>query len=349
MDRDVPPRVTYWTGTWRPEMEAISSEVALLRSSLSPQSLVVSFSSGQRSAWLPGDRTLRLSVRHWAVLRAVAPFIERAGDITHAWGAIDNWHFLRLLGRRPLVFSVVLPGRAKSLREYAHVSLFVVESEPLAAELRRAGVASDRVRVVYPGVDLSEFSVRPLPEGRFRLLFASSPSDVREFSDRGIPLLVEVARARPAIDVVLLWRQWGDTSAAMEALAALSLPSNVLVEDLAGRTMPEVFASAHAAVSLYRAGFGKSCPNALVESLACGRPVLVSEHCGIADLVTSARAGVATAGSKDAVLSALDAMHENYSALSAGARRLAEKAFDRRTFVSGYAAAYADAIRTSRA
>lgn len=345
MDRDVPPRVTYWTGIWRPEMEAISSEVAQVRESLSPASLVVSFSRGQKSAWLWGERTLRVSARRWRTLRTVAGAIERSGDITHAWGPIDDWYFMRILGRRPFVFSVVLPGQAKTASEYTHVSLFVTETEPLAAELRRAGVASDRVRVVYPGVDLSRFSVRPPPGGRFRLLFASSPSDVQEFPDRGIPMLVEVARACPEVDVVLLWRQWGDSDAARQALAALDLPPNVLIEALGERTMPEVFASAHAVVSFYRPGFGKSCPNSLIEGLACGRPVLVSEHCGIAGLIANSRAGRIAPPSREAIVDELRALQDDYAALSVQARRLAERAFDREMFIAGYRAAYADVIR----
>ena len=34
MGRRMPPRVTYWTGTWDPRQEAISKEVELLRREL---------------------------------------------------------------------------------------------------------------------------------------------------------------------------------------------------------------------------------------------------------------------------------------------------------------------------
>ncbi len=336
----MPAKVTYWTGIWRPELEATSGQVAALRRSLSPHSVVVSFSRGQSSALLWRDRVIRLSSSRWISLRAAASAIERLGRITHVWSTLGDWHFLQALGRRPVLFTVVLPGEVGPLARYAKVALFAVESEPLAAQLEQAGVSLDRIRLVYPGIDLAAYSPSPSPSGRFRLLFASSPADASEFDDRGIPVLVEVARACQDIDVILLWRNWGSASDASKALRALSPPPNLILEQRGDRTMPMVYRSAHAVACLYRKGFGKSCPNSIVEGLGCGRPALLSPHCGIAGLVTDAGAGVSSEGSVAHTVRAVRELQAGWPGFARSARVLAERTFDCRRFVAEYRAAY---------
>jgi glycosyltransferase involved in cell wall biosynthesis len=342
MDRDMPPQVTYWTGVWEPGREALSNEVQVLRELHGRRAPVVSFSSGQRSTVSLRDRVIRLSSTRWAMLRAVAAAIEPRGAVTHVFGAIDEWHLLRAVGRRPVVFTVALPGGAIDPALSRKVSVFAAETEPLADALVRAGVPAHQVTVVYPGVDLQRYSPTPPPSSdRFRILFASSPADPREFSRRGIPLLVDLARLRPELDVVLLWRAWGDQAAAIQALAALAPPHNLILESRAGRSMPDVYRSAHATISCYEEGFGKSCPNSIVESAACGRPVLVSSTCGVAGLVEQAGAGVVFPRTIGAAASAVDVLRHEYARYAERARTLATRRFDVDAFRSSYSEVYA--------
>lgn len=334
--------MTYWTGIWRPGQEAISNEVATLRRALAPRAPVVSFSQGQRSWLWPSDRTIRLSGQRTWLLRALAATVERTGDVTHAWGAVDDWFFPSMLGRRPVVYTVALPGAPFAVEHYARISLFVAESDALVAELGAAGIPADRIRLVYPGVDLAVFHPAPAPATRFRLLFASSPSDVDEFRARGIHLLVEIARACPDIDVVLLWREWGDEAAAARAFRALDAPPNLVRESRGARTMAEIYRSAHAVACLYADGFGKSCPNSVVEGLACGRPALVSEHCGIANLVADSEAGFSTPLAAAAAVDALRRLHANWTHHSTCARALAERELDVDGFVARYREIYSN-------
>lgn len=337
--------VTYWTGLWRPGLEALSNEVSCVRSALAPDAPVISFSGGQRSRLTLDDRVVMLSARRRLVLRGLAAVVEPRGALTHAWGAIDDWHFLRNLGRRPLIFTVAFGGPLRDLPHYAPVSRFMVESTGLAQRLQQAGVEASRIRVVYPGVDLETFSPGPAPPGdaRFRIVFASAPAHVTEFADRGIPRLVELARACPDIDVALLWREWGDGGAATRAFAALAPPANVRLETRGGRTMTDVYRGAHAVACLYAEGFGKTTPNSVVEGLACGRPVLVSPACGIADVVTQMGAGHAVRTLDEAV-AAVRALQADWHGASARARAAAQRHFDVRQFLSAYRAAYADLL-----
>jgi glycosyltransferase involved in cell wall biosynthesis len=345
MDRQMRPRVTYWTGTWDPHREAISKEVEILRRSHDRCASVVAFSPGNRSALVPTDGVWRLSARHWIAFRALAACIEPRGQVTHAFGHLDGWHLLRSLGRRPFVFTVVVPGRPLEPPLYDRVSLFAAESEPIAAALRAAGIADDRIRIVYPGVDLARFSPAPMPPKEpFRLLFASTPADPSEMEARGITLLVELARRHRDVEIVVLWRGWGDTVAAHGQLQRLNPPANFIVERRHGRHMADVYASVHATACFFRDGFGKSCPNSIIESLACGRPVLLSDTCGIAGLVSDRKAGVSAPRSVEALSAGLDSLRADFERRRAEARRLAESCFGIEGFLRSYADLYAGLV-----
>ena len=337
----MPPRVTYWTGTWDPAREAISKEVETLRRSVQPTAPVISLSSGQRSSISVRDRVMKFSGTRWMAFRATAAVVEPFGHVTHAFGALNAWHLLSALGRRPIIFTTALPGPALQPELYDKVTVFAAESECLAEELRRAGIGSDRIRVIYPGVDLEEFQpAMAAARDRFHVLFASAPSDVREFEARGITLLVELARLCPEIDVTLLWRSWGDQQAAQRAFANLHPPQNIRIDMRRGRSMASVYRDADAVACLYEPGFGKSCPNSIIEALACGAPALVSDTCGIAGLVATSDAGIATTRNPADIADAVRTLRREHSRFQVAARRLAERHFDIKQFVDTYARLY---------
>jgi glycosyltransferase involved in cell wall biosynthesis len=343
-------RITYWTGTWDPAKEAISKEVELLRSLGGRRQPVVSFSAGQTAALDIRSRVARLPARSWPLLRTMAPLLEWQGDLNHVFGGLKSWHLLQCVRHRPTVLTVCLPGRPRVSVTQANVDVFVAESESLIAELDQAGVPKDRVRLIYPGVDLHEYrpgSSPPLEP--FRLLFASSPSDANEFEARGLPLLIEAARLCPEITVLLLWREWGDQDAARRALDRLAPPPNVRLEYRQGRDMPTIYRDAHAVVSLYANGFGKSCPNSIIEGLACGIPAIVADTCGIATLIASSGAGVVTGRDPAQIAEAARAVRRSHHGFARAARQLAERAFDVRDFLEAYIRLYGDLrLRGSR-
>jgi glycosyltransferase involved in cell wall biosynthesis len=331
----VPPRVTYWTGVWDPAREALSKEVEALRAATDPTAPVVSFSPGQRSALLRSRGVVRLSSRRWVTLRALASVLERRGDVTHVFGGVDEWHLLRALGRRPVVFTVAIPGAAGSPELWHKVS--------------EAGADPERVRVIEPGIDLDLFHPAPAPAGPFRLLFASSPRDPDELDRRGVPLLVELARLNPGIEVVLLWRNWGDVAEGHRALGRLSLPANVIVEGRAGRSMTEIYQSVHAVACCYAEGFGKSAPNSVLEGLACGRPALVTRGCGVVDSIASFEAGAVATRTAQSLADGVELLQRHYARYSARARSLAEERFGLARFRAGYQMLYTQLARGPQA
>lgn len=338
----MPPRVTYWTGIWQPHREALSKEVQALRGLEGRRATVVSFSTGQRTSLLVRDGVFRLSGRRWLTLRLLAAALERQGDVTHVLGALDEWHLLRAVGRRPVLFTVAHPGTPADLALHRKVALFAAETEALAGALRRTGVLPDRIRVIRPGVDLQRYAPKPSPPPHpFRLLFASTPADPAEFDVRGIPLLVDVARRCPEVEILLLWRTWGNTDAARDVFARLNPPSNIKMQRRAGRSMESIYQGVHATICAYADAFGKSCPNSLIEGLSCGRPALVTRTCGLADLLETSEGGIAAARDPDDLVAAIERLRRHHARYCVAARALAEQCFDLRTFQSTYAELYA--------
>lgn len=341
MGRDVLPKVTYWTGTWDPQREAISKEIQLLRGLGRGRAPVVSFSSGQRFRIDVGNRVVCLAASQWPVLRGLAPLAERFADLNHVFGSLDAWHLLRAVRRNPTILTVAVPEQAGTSIPSPRVQCFVAESEATADTLRARGVSPDRVRLIYPGVDLHQYRPASLPAAQpFRILFASTPADPAEFDARGISLLVELARTCPEIEVVLLWRSWGDRDSARQALDRLRPPANLRVEQRNGRDMPDVYRSAHAIACLYEDGFGKSCPNSVVEALACGLPALVSTGCGIGRLVERSGSGLAVPRDVREVALAARALQARAQTFGRAARALSEAHFAMGTFLDGYARLY---------
>jgi glycosyltransferase involved in cell wall biosynthesis len=340
------PAIGYWTGIWEPTREALSKEVAALRRALSPGSAIVSFTP-QNTALLWRDRVLRLNVHRWAALKLAAAVLERRADVTHVFGGVDAAHFLLVLGRRPIVFTVAIPGAPLAADLYDKVAFFVAESETIADTLRAAGVPASRLEVIYPGIDLARYSPTPAPDTPFELLFASTPSHVVDMESRGIWLLLELARLRPDVRIVLLWRTWGDVPGALAAIAAHNPPVNFVVKVVDARDMPAQFASAHATVCCFAEGLGKSAPNSILEGLASGRPTLVSDTCGVAAVIGAHGAGAVTPRTVEGLSDGIDRIRENYGAAAAAARRLAEAKFDRRAIHARYAAIY-DALAAGR-
>jgi glycosyltransferase involved in cell wall biosynthesis len=278
----------------------------------------------------------------WALARLLEPLTE----FNHVVGAVDAWHQLRVLGRRPIVMTVAIEGPPLGRELYDKVSTFVAESRPLADALIRAGVAASRVEIVYPGVDLSRFHPVPRPDDQFRVLFASSPASPADIERRGIPLMIEAARCCPEIELVLLWRRWGNVDACVRALDRLNPPANVRIEVRDVTDMAAVFHTVHATMFLPAEGHGKSAPNSVIEGLASGCGAVLSQGCGIADLVRVHRAGVVIdRGDVDSVARALRELHARREELSINARALAERHFSERLFLERYGEIYGRVAR----
>jgi glycosyltransferase involved in cell wall biosynthesis len=90
----------------------------------------------------------------------------------------------------------------------------------------------------------------------------------------------------------------------------------------------------------------KVCPTSLIESLACGRPILVSTKVGIADLVRDEQCGVVIAPTVDGFCRGIADLRSRYDYYAANARRTAERHFDLAECLRQHEVLYEEVLRS---
>jgi glycosyltransferase involved in cell wall biosynthesis len=112
--------------------------------------------------------------------------------------------------------------------------------------------------------------------------------------------------------------------------------------------MTQLFQATDATVAPFlRAADTKVCPTSLIESLACGRPLLVSTKVGIADLVQEEACGEVFEPSVDGLCHAIDALRAGFRQHADNARASAERHFDLRWCLRQHEQLYAEVLKSS--
>ncbi|RIK80388.1 MAG: hypothetical protein DCC68_11185 [Planctomycetota bacterium] len=343
MDRDVPPRIAYWSTSFEPDMEALASEVACLRRAFRGSAV---WGVNARSRWpLTVRHGLGFHPRMQLVFRGLTAVLQHAFDVNHVFGSLGDWYHLRAVRRRPTVLTAAVASGACSEEMLSKVDLFAVEWPDARDELAAMGIERKRVRLVFPPVDLERFRPTPKPEGPFTLLFASSPDRADWLDDRGVGLLLEAARLRPDWRFLFVWRPWG--TGLDELRRRLSAEPAANVEVAAGRfaDMTPFFAPSHVTVAPFRCRQrGKPVPNSIVESLSCGRPVVVSDVVGLAGMVQEERVGTVCGLSAESFVAAAESARSDWETLAANARGVAQRWFGRESFIRAYRDIYAELL-----
>jgi glycosyltransferase involved in cell wall biosynthesis len=343
MDCHVSPRVAYWTSAFEPGIEAIANEVALLRQRF-PSSVAWGLSH-RHWVLLSWRRGFCLNPRLHLLFRAAARMLEPVFQLNHIFGSLGDWFYLQGKRRRPTVLTMtsLTPAVERPLLE--RVDRFVVEYPAGREHLERLGIGTGRIRLIFPAVNLKVFCPAEAPAGPFTVLFASSPDDESWLEARGVPLLLEAAAYRPDMRFRLLWRPWGSGLARVRRWIEERGLRNV--ELLVGywKDMARQYNAAHVTVAPFTdMERSKVAPNSLVESLACGRPVLVTEPVGLADLVREAGVGVVSPASGAALAERLDELQAEWPRYSQPARRLAERWFGADQFLRDYHRLYSELL-----
>jgi glycosyltransferase involved in cell wall biosynthesis len=260
---------------------------------------------GRRMRDLPSD--LRAIKRLRRLIQCVRP------DVVHAHlGVAEVLAAAAVPPRIPLVAShrgrnVGLESRAvfRQLERLAHrrARLLVCNSRYLAERTARLDPRAPPIQVVYNAVDLEAF--RPLP---YPSLERPTVAMVANFGrDKGHGVLLralELLRARtPAVRAILLGD--GPERPRMQYLARRLGLDDVLFAGQVLDIRPFV-ADAHVvALTSHHEGF----PNALLEGMAMGRPVVATRVGGVPELVRHLVDGIlVAAGNAFAVAEALDAV-----------------------------------------
>ena len=237
---------------------------------------------------------------------AVRNAVEFAGD-----GVVLDAHFLYpdgiaavILGER-LGLPVVVSVRGSDVNVKAanlmmrrwmrwaapKTSAMIAVSEALAKRMREIGLQPPILEVIPNGVDLDKFRTCDRQESRRRFDVSGKviASVGHLLEDKGHQFAVEALPALP--DTTLLIAGEGPRRAHLERLALrLGVERRVHFAGLVPHgEMPLLYSAADV---LVLASAREGMPNVVLESLACGTPVVATDVGGIGEVVRSAAAGV---------------------------------------------------------
>jgi len=279
------------------------------------------------------------------LFRIITGRLQRRYDLNHVMGGLDDWHLLRAIAKRPTVLTVALERQPQVPELLDKVDCFVVEWPGAQAPLAALGIDAQRIRLIYPPADLDAFAVAPPPDGPFTAVFASSPDRAQWLEARGVHLILDAAALRPQVQFLLCWRPWGDSLARLQQMIAQRQLDNVRVEVGRVGDMADVYRRAHVTLfCMTDRRVSKPAPNSVVESMACGRPVIVTPMVGLADLIAQSGAGRVVEPDAEHLARALDDLERDWSAASLKARQAAETHFDQRRFIESYTRVYKELL-----
>lgn len=333
-----------------PFNEAYANQMRVLSEELNAQVITCN-----DLGWIPFRKTGRYFVVNTKFLMKKTPVLsfingilfyiflksnERKSDVILLSAGIES-EFLNYLNLKkciPIVSSIfsVEDDRAKKFVDKIAPKLkgIIAQSERVKNQLINMGVDSDKIHFMYPVVDLNEFRYTELPSlNEFKILFASAPNveDLNEnnFEAKGVPLLLEAFKEFVESEnarLYILWRGVHDKEL-HEKIRELKLGDEVEIINKAVN-MPEWFAKTHITVIPYLNGWrSPEIPLSAVESLACGRPVVITDVAEIAELVQRYGLGVVCSPNKESIIAAFKECKKNYATYQPNCHKVVERLF----------------------
>ena len=248
--------------------------------------------------------------------------------------------YVRML-RRPVVYSVTcgVSDRRPDMAFFSSLAAIAVPDERSLKRLRAWGL--ENAVPVHTGIDTGRFTCSPLPlRSEIRLMVGSAPWTKGQFQTKGVEALLLAARQAPHLRLVFLWRQV--LADEMERrVRRMNLDKQVMVLNRQV-DVNEILAGVHASITLAAApGIVKSYPHSLLESLAAGKPVLVSRAIPMADYVEQTGCGkVVESVTPIGILAAIESLARDYGELQQVAQQVGQQDFSLQNMIASYGRLY---------
>ncbi len=343
----MPIRIAYYTGWLRPEMEGTSREVFALAQHFGA-SYILGFSPHESFRFLWKRRAFGLHPKAYIVLKIVLPLLERTQQLSHIYDTLGCWHYVRNLGRRPIILTATSGRQPLSHHLYNKVTYIVVDSEQRYNEMLQLGFPRHKLRIIYPGIDIQHFRPPHVPPHfkPFRVLFATAPPTVGELPGRGVWQILEAAHKMPDLEFILLWRPWGDSlEAVRKRIKELGL-SNITLIDQFIPDMRTLYHQVHCVLAPFQENGGKSCPTSILEACACGLPVIVGVGVGIRELLINEGAGLNAGKGGNELAEALQSVQQSWDSMRIRAREVVEQFFSSSRFFDNYYLLYRQVLES---
>jgi glycosyltransferase involved in cell wall biosynthesis len=195
----------------------------------------------------------------------------------------------------------------------------------------KAGM-SGKLMIVRPGVDLKKFRVTPCPDNSvFTLIMASTPLRSRDvdFRHKGIFILLKSLKnlgKRVNLKLILLWR-----NNAIDKISSLVKEMGIENVELVNGCVDvyEYFAHSDATILPTLSGVNTPhYPSSIMESIAVGRPVIVSNILPISKIIEKERCGIVVSPDVQQLSSAIETLVRNYYTYQSNCEKVARQYFD---------------------
>ena len=269
--------------------------------------------------------------------------LERSCAITHVFHSIPyRFPVLRFL-QNPVVYTVLTSVRQlnkpPSLKWLASLHRLVVSNPRDADALKSWGLSN--YSVVPPGIVTARLEPSALPlADEMALLMASAPWAEEQFDLKGVDALLDAAVRLPKLRLILLWR--GVLLAELlERVERRGIKPKV--EIVSERVdINSYLKRAHATIlPAKRSDIVKAYPHSLLESLAAGKPVILSDALPMADYVRQHGCGIVVGEvSGQTLVRAIEDLRARYAALAERARLTDAHSFSQKAMIENYRKVY---------
>jgi len=201
--------------------------------------------------------------------------------------------FIHLL-KKPIVYNVStgISERGKLFPNgfLKKVSSFVVSNERDKNILHENGL--NNVKIIRSAIETSTFKKHQLSlNGTLHLMMASAPWETKQFHTKGIHLLLSALQQLKGVHLTFLWRnvlvkdmeQLINQYQVADKITFIN--ENVDIQTLLHKVHGCVLLSNNSSIV-------KSYPHSLLESLACGKPVITSKEIPMADYINENQCGL---------------------------------------------------------
>jgi glycosyltransferase involved in cell wall biosynthesis len=336
------PRILYWVFNYMPQWEAVSKEVASLLQGLdgTVNGTLVSLNTKYLDLHLTGPEK-RIPLPHALPLYPfLKPYVARF-DINHLFASGGERLLTPMISRYKGVLTLAkdttsLGSFERNRTALGKMKAIVVQARRDREILRQIGLREELLRVIRPGIPIQPYSEAA---GPFTILFASSPLTADDFLSRGVHLILRTSALLPDIRFLLVWRK--RHLAKLNQILAEVRPHNVDVVNGLVEDMSSIYNRVHATILPgleYRSFI--PCPRSGLESLAHGKPLLLSHLVALAESVVSSQAGIAFEPTIQGLVGAVQELQRDYPAYQANTQRYIANKFSPATHLALYQRLY---------
>ncbi len=347
------PAITYYVQRYRPAYEAISKEVQVLTAFFS-RHYHIKVHNLHLDGLFSFSWKKEFFSQHFAWYLLTFPrtfLLSRRSSINHIYTSLGDLPYLPVLQLKNTLLTAAascsFEKMKRRVRYLQKLPVIVVESEKQREQLRSLNLPEEKIKLIYPPVDVEKFYHAipsfPASSASFTILYASCPTRQEDFTKRGIYLLRETAGNISGVSFLLAWRDHALTKA--QKIFG-SIPS-VRIQNGIASDMNFLYAQAHCTIIPYTCfdDYLKLIPNSALESLAAGKPLLVSSTTEIAAIVQKEKCGVVFEPAPESLCQAIAALKKNYQLYQQNCRRTAEKYFSKMNFLQQYKQVYEKILR----